>query len=84
LAGGDGVVELAEAGEQMFSIFASDVLNAKVVDDDGEGYRTRLVVEEAGGVHSVGKSPATCCKLCDEAVVGKDSGLRESVRTFLS
>ena len=77
--GGAGVKGF-EAREEMFGVFAADIFDAEVVDDETEGDGTGVVTEEAGCVFAW--VVAGLGKVCDEAFMGDDAGLGEAVHAF--
>ena len=77
--GGD-VVQGLEGRNEVFGMFAANVLNSKVVDDKAEGDGTGGMTEEA---RHVGSGTVTKGgKMFDEVVVGQDASLREAVHSL--
>jgi len=62
------------------AVLVAFVLDAEVVNDQSEGDGTGVVSEEASSGR--GEVIAGCCKVCDEAVLGKFASVREAVDAF--
>jgi hypothetical protein len=77
---GYGVLLLQNINE-VLGVILPNVLYAKIVDDKTEGDGTCLVCEEARRVGRL--NVATCLEVDDEVIAGKDSGLRETIHTFV-
>jgi len=64
--GGDGV-EALQGGDEVFCVGTSNVLDAKVIDDEGESDGTSGMTEKAG------------CVLCWDVAKGSEVGLESVV-----
>lgn len=76
---GDGVL-IGEDFVEVFSMFAANILDTKVIDNEAESNGSSLVDEEAGSVF--GLDVAMLGEVWDELVVGKSSGLWEAIHAL--
>jgi hypothetical protein len=75
-------VQLFEDINEVLGIVAANILDAKIIDDEGKADVASCVAEQAGSVFGLDVSVGS--KVLDKAVICKPASLRKAIHAFMN